>query len=128
MGILYNTHCVRLFLVFAWNFIVYGNFLGRGPFSGNNYGKSANCGARNQRPDSRRKRTSNFSVRKILLFLAHLKSSVPATVDKNFAFIFISTTFGASGGGIFGQFEYGITVFRRSQDSECCVGKKTSTA
>ena len=33
---------VRLFLVFAGNFIVFGNFLGRGPFSGNNYGKLAN--------------------------------------------------------------------------------------
>ena len=79
------------FLVFAGNFIVYGNFLGRGPFPGTTTGKSANSGARNQRPDRRGKRTSNFSVRKILLFLAHLKSPVPATVGKNFASIFIPT-------------------------------------
>ena len=78
-------------MVFAGNFIVFGNFLGIGPFPGSTTGKSANYGARNQRPYSRGKRTGNFSVRKILLFLAHLKSPVPATVGKNFASIFIPT-------------------------------------
>ena len=40
-------------------------------------GKSANYWGKEQKPDSSRKRTDNFSVRKILLFLAHLKSPVP---------------------------------------------------
>ena len=56
-------------------------------------------GARNKRPDSGRKRTGNFSVRKILLFLAHLKRPVPATVGKNFASIFIPTVQGVNVSG-----------------------------
>ena len=69
----------------------FGNFLGMGPFRDQLRENPQTIGARNKRPDSKRKRTGNFSVRKILLFLAHLKSPVPATVGKNFASIFIPT-------------------------------------
>ena len=85
------AHSVRLFLVFAGNFIVYGNFLGRGPFSGISTGNPQTMGPETKGHIAKKKRTGNFSVRKILLFLAHLKSPVPATVGKNFASIFIPT-------------------------------------
>ena len=84
--------CEVIFGFFAGNFIVFGNFLGRRAFPGNNYGKPAIYWGRNQRPDKKRKRTDNFLVKRILLFLAHLKSPVPATVAKNFASIFYSHT------------------------------------
>ena len=72
-------------MVFAGNFI-----FRKRPFSGHNYGENPqSIGARNQRPDRKRKRADNFLVRRILHFLAHLKSQVPAAVGKNFASVFL---------------------------------------
>ena len=86
---------MRLFLVFAGNFIVdfvFGNFFRKeGLFREQLRGNPQTIGARNKRPDKRRKRIDNFLVRRIPLFLVHLKSPVSTTVGKNFASVFILT-------------------------------------
>ena len=79
-------------MVFAGNFMVF-DFVFFGifflAFSWYNYVKIRKLGTKGH--IASRKRTDNFSVRRILLFLAHLKSPVPATVGKSFASVYIPT-------------------------------------
>ena len=78
-----------MLLVFFWFDFLFGKFFRNRAFSGINDGEyPQSIKARNKGQIAEGKGLITFLVGRILLFVAHFKSPVPATVGKNLASIF----------------------------------------